>query len=360
MMERPEGQLSDSSTPTTSTSEVMSHQQPQIPVDHGAETTCDGSAHTAGDQGTLAPSDHGDHGDHGDQGEHTAADSSTQTPAKTRKNIPKGKGMNKSQDELPCELENQFILRLPPEHASTVRKILHSGSADMKDKLKIDLSADKRRAVVEVDNVSLSAKLGDLPCVIGSLKTLDKKTFYKTADISQMLVCTAAKPHQSSLEEPVTSTAHDDEKKKEKSYTWKHGITPPLKNVRKKRFRKVTKKVADVKQVEEINSTEEKNISTENKELSDSPVIPPEDTSPECIESPEVEKEVKRLLCSDAEAASARWEVIAEDETKEIESQGTIPGFPIYPGMSGYKQGNNSSGTLVKGKAGASDRIGVD
>lgn len=46
--------------------------------------------------------------------------------------------------------------------------------------------ADARRAVVEVDNVSLAAKLVDLPCVIGSLKTLDKKSFYKTADVSQV------------------------------------------------------------------------------------------------------------------------------------------------------------------------------
>lgn len=47
-------------------------------------------------------------------------------------------------------------------------------------------SADGRHAVVDVEDVSLAAKVVDLPCVIGSLKTLDKKTFYKTADISQV------------------------------------------------------------------------------------------------------------------------------------------------------------------------------
>ena len=46
--------------------------------------------------------------------------------------------------------------------------------------------ADARHAVVEVDNVSLAAKLVDLPCVIGSLKTLDRQSFYKTADVSQV------------------------------------------------------------------------------------------------------------------------------------------------------------------------------
>ncbi|KAM9576890.1 transcription initiation factor TFIID subunit 7-like [Trichechus inunguis] len=233
--------------------------------------------------------------------------------------------MSKSQNEPPIEVENQFILRLPPEYASTVRKIVRSGSITMKDKLKIDLYPDGRRAVVQVEDVSLTAKLVDLPCVIGSLKTLDKKTFYKTADISQMLVCTADGDGDlhSSPEESVTPTdvkgIEKNDGKKQKKYTWKHGITPPLKNVRKRRFRKTTKKQSDIKQMEEISFTE-------------------------YIESPDVEKEVKRLLCSDAEAVSARWEVTAEGETKEIESQGSIPGFEFSSGMTGHKWGRFSSG----------------
>ncbi|XP_060992900.1 transcription initiation factor TFIID subunit 7-like isoform X2 [Dama dama] len=226
--------------------------------------------------------------------------------------------MSRSQDEPPHELENQFILRLPMEHASTVRKMVHSGSSSMKNKLKIDLFSDTRRAVVEVDSVSLAAKLVDLPCVIGSLKTLDRKTFYKTADVSQMLVCTAGAAVHSSSEEPVTSTdlkaIRKTEKQRQKKYTWKHGITPPLKNVRRRRFRKTTKKLPDFKPIEEMDLSEH-------------------------IESPDVEKEVKRLLCSDAEAVSARWEVIADGDTKEIECQGSIPSYAIASGMSDYKQG---------------------
>nr|XP_035933235.1 transcription initiation factor TFIID subunit 7-like isoform X3 [Halichoerus grypus] len=255
--------------------------------------------------------------------------------------------MSKSQDEPPHELENQFILRLPPEHASTVRKILHSRSVAMKDKLKIDLSSDGRHAVVQVEDVSLAAKVVDLPCVIGSLKSLDKKTFYKTADISQMLVCTADGDLHPSPEEPVTSTdlkvIRKNEKKRQKQYVWKHGITPPLKNVRKKRFRKTTKKLTDFKQIEEISFPEVKGIPAKHGVLDDLTDIPPSPTLVQYIESPDVEKEVKRLLGSDAEAVSARWEVIAEDETKEIESQGSIPGFAISSGMSDYKQDRVSS-----------------
>ncbi|KFO33578.1 Transcription initiation factor TFIID subunit 7-like [Fukomys damarensis] len=168
--------------------------------------------------------------------------------------------MSKSQDKLPLEIENQFILRLPPEHASTVRNIIHSRHVTRKDKIKIDLASDECRAVVNVEDVSLSAKLVDLPCVVGSLKTFDKKTFYKTADISQMLVCSAESGDvQSSLEGSSStdpSETRNKERETEKKYIWKHG----------------------------------------------------------------------------------RWEVIADDETKEIESQGCIPGSPVSPGASGYKQ----------------------
>lgn len=46
--------------------------------------------------------------------------------------------------------------------------------------------ADGRHGIVRVDRVPLAAKLVDLPCIIESLKTIDKKTFYKTADICQV------------------------------------------------------------------------------------------------------------------------------------------------------------------------------
>ncbi|XP_035307963.1 transcription initiation factor TFIID subunit 7-like isoform X2 [Cricetulus griseus] len=220
--------------------------------------------------------------------------------------------MSKKRDNRPHELESQFILRLPPEHASTVREIIRSGDPTMKDKLKIDLSPDARHAVVQVDNVSLSARVVDLPCVIGSLKTHDRKTFYKTADVSQMLVCSAEGGGCASPEEPATSagaTATGRQGEMEKNYIWKHGITPPLKNVRKKRFRKPARKLPDAKQSE--------------------------DSCSGYIDSKEVEKEVKRLLRSDAEAISTRWEIVVDEETKAVQSQTHTPGLPVPTEMSG-------------------------
>lgn len=49
--------------------------------------------------------------------------------------------------------------------------------------------ADGRHGIVRVDRVPLACKLVDLPCMIESLKTVDKKTFYKTADVCQVYGC---------------------------------------------------------------------------------------------------------------------------------------------------------------------------
>ncbi|XP_052609808.1 transcription initiation factor TFIID subunit 7-like [Peromyscus californicus insignis] len=215
-------------------------------------------------------------------------------------------------DQPPPELENQFILRLPPEQAARVRQIIRSGNAAVRERLKIDLSPDARHAVLQVDDVSLSARVVDLPCVIGSLKTHDRKTFYKTADISQMLVCSAEGDPRSSPEEPAPAagaTALGHQGETGNKYIWKHGITPPLKNVRKKRFRKPTRKLPDVKQSEGCGGY---------------------------IDSKDVEKEVKRLLRSDAEAISSRWEITVDDDTKAVQSPTCIPGLPVPTEISGH------------------------
>lgn len=75
----------------------------------------------------------------------------------------------------------------------------------MREKRKIHLSPDARHAVVQVNNVSLSARVVDLPSVIVSLKTHDQKTFHQTENISQMLLCSANGDPRSSPEELVPS-----------------------------------------------------------------------------------------------------------------------------------------------------------
>lgn len=187
------------------------------------------------------------------------------------------------------DLEQQFVLRLPPGPAEMLAKDVQSGAVTLKDKLSIEMDSDNRHGHVRYDNYIFNAKLVDLPCIIESLKTVDKKTFYKVADICQMLVCTTDE------EINVEETESPKKKDKDKRYLWNKGITPPLKNVLKRRFRKtLTKKYMD---------------------------------------QPELEKEVRRLFRYDAEAIDVKWEVLAEDEkplsdadqtSGHVEASGTV------------------------------------
>jgi len=176
----------------------------------------------------------------------------------------------RKKDEGVVDQEQQFILRLPPGPAMALKHDVQIGSMNLKDKLLIELSPDSRHGKVTYGGYVFNAKLVDLPCIIESLKTIDRKTFYKTADVCQMLLCTN--------DDDEISIEADNVKKKEKDkrYLWNHGICPPLKNVRKKRFRKVlTKKYQ---------------------------------------EQPDIEKEVKRLFRMDNEAIDIKWEVVVEEE----------------------------------------------
>ncbi|XP_054714659.1 transcription initiation factor TFIID subunit 7-like [Uloborus diversus] len=187
----------------------------------------------------------------------------------------------KSGADAPVELENQFILRLPPTPAASLRAAVRSGVMNLEDRLKIQIENDMRHATVQFDKWTLPAKLHDLPSIIESCKTLDRKIFYKTADICQIMIATEGDASKSDEE---VSPKKKDKDAKDKRYMLPHGITAPLKNVRKRRFRKTLKK--------------------------------------KYVDLPDVEKEVKRLLRTDTEAISVRYEVVnAEDE--KVDNKGS-------------------------------------
>uniref|UniRef100_A0A671MS28 Transcription initiation factor TFIID subunit 7-like n=1 Tax=Sinocyclocheilus anshuiensis TaxID=1608454 RepID=A0A671MS28_9TELE len=218
----------------------------------------------------------------------------------------KGKVGSKSKEDAPHELESQFVLRLPREYASTVRRIVQSSSMNMKDRLTIELHGKycpmvAMGLIVRVDRVPLACKLVDLPSHLQGHNTVNSAAF-----LFKMLVCTLDGDLYPPLEEPTGTTDPTSKKKdkdKDKKFVWNHGITLPL-NTRKRRFRKTAKK--------------------------------------KYIESPDVEKEVKRLLSTDAEAVSVRWEVIAEDEAKEPDNNLSLSNLESSPGTSGHK-GHGSS-----------------
>ena len=194
------------------------------------------------------------------------------------------------------ELEKQFILRLPEEPAQALRHALQAGASNVKERLTIQLEPETetandqqqqqqqqqqqpsrylRKGQVKFDGWNMSAKLMDLPTIIESQKTIDKKTFYKTADICQILVC---RDGEEDVVEPEVTEPEADKKKADKKYQFNHGLCPPLKNCRKRRFRKTLKK--------------------------------------KFVEAPEIEKEVKRLLRVDNEAVEVKYELLTEDDLK--------------------------------------------
>lgn len=190
--------------------------------------------------------------------------------------------------DYPGELESQFILRLPAEPAKTLKELLTTGD-NLKNRLTIQLDDDMRNGEVRLDNWLMQAKVVDLPTVIESLKTIDNKSFYKTADISQMMVCKSEGEQAPAEEESPTKNKKKDPNKVDKKFLHPHGITPPTKNVRKRRFRKTLKKKS--------------------------------------AEAPEIEKEVKRLLRADNEAISVTWEIVNEEDLHDILTE--EPSLPV-------------------------------
>ena len=102
--------------------------------------------------------------------------------------------------------------------------------------------------------IVVKGRLCDLPTIVEAYKTTDKKTFYKSSTISQMLVCCEN-------EKDINPRNEVPGIKDERRFQLLAGLAPPLKNVKKRRFRKVIRK--------------------------------------RHCEAPEVEKELKRLLRED-------------------------------------------------------------
>lgn len=133
-----------------------------------------------------------------------------------------------SDPDEPLAVEEHFVLRVPPEVAPKLKEQVDRRDvpADLWFKFK-----DSRRAVFHVDNKLYGAKLVDLPALLESqrLTGVGGQTV-KVADVSQMLL----------VEEQIREE-HDVTRDKVfniEDFVYPHGITPPLKHVRKRRFRK--------------------------------------------------------------------------------------------------------------------------
>ncbi|CAI9268590.1 unnamed protein product [Lactuca saligna] len=113
-------------------------------------------------------------------------------------------------------MEEQFILRVPPSVAERIDRLLNeSGSESM------DLSfSDGRSGAFIIGEDHFPASLLDLPCIVESYKTYDDNVLIKTADVGQMIM------------------VRDDGDPPPEVVEHRHGLTPPMRDARRRRFRR--------------------------------------------------------------------------------------------------------------------------
>ncbi|KAL5357388.1 TAFII55 protein conserved region-domain-containing protein [Aspergillus floccosus] len=153
-------------------------------------------------------------------------------------NRPVGVGYDSeaSDTEIDPAIEEQFILRmLPGEDCDYLRNAIENRLFNKSEFSFKPLTREGRRAIFRIRHKQYAAALVDLPCIIEGMKSWDRRGWYKSADICQMLlVLGPVSNEREALEYPLPSEVEylDD-----KTLRYAHGLTPPLRWVRKRRFR---------------------------------------------------------------------------------------------------------------------------
>ncbi|KAJ9189813.1 hypothetical protein P3X46_001066 [Hevea brasiliensis] len=118
-------------------------------------------------------------------------------------------------------MEEQFILRVPPSVAERLDRLLSENTPSDEDQsLDLSFSEDGRSSTFVIGNDHFPASLLELPCVVESYKTYDDCALVKTADIGQMIMVREAGDIAPEIVES------------------RHGLNPPMRDARKRRFRR--------------------------------------------------------------------------------------------------------------------------
>ncbi|KAL4591303.1 hypothetical protein LXL04_004261 [Taraxacum kok-saghyz] len=114
-------------------------------------------------------------------------------------------------------MEEQFVLRVPPSVAERIDLLLNE-SADQS--LDLSFSEDGRSGTFVIGDDQFPASLLDLPSILESYKTYDDNVLIKTADIGQMIM------------------VREDRDPAPDGIEYRHGVTPPMRDARRRRFRR--------------------------------------------------------------------------------------------------------------------------
>jgi transcription initiation factor TFIID subunit 7 len=145
-----------------------------------------------------------------------------------------------SDREIDPTIEEEFILRmLPGDDCEYLRAAINDkkigvpisqGGPNIQMKF---FHNEGRRAAVIIKGRPYAATLVDLPCIIEGMKSWDKRGWWKSADICQMLWVFARVDKEEEAKTIPLPNIIDKE-----THQYPHGITPPLHYARKRRFRK--------------------------------------------------------------------------------------------------------------------------
>lgn len=137
-------------------------------------------------------------------------------------------------------IEEAVVLRMVPgQHLDFLRAACEGEQGELKN-VSIKFK-DARRAVVTIHGQLFAAKLVDLPTITEAHKSFDRKNIYKVADVCQMLMVTEPIQYEDDVYKLESTSLEGDA-----GPTVPHGITPPLYNVRRRRFRKrISRKVIE-------------------------------------------------------------------------------------------------------------------
>lgn len=141
----------------------------------------------------------------------------------------------------PTIIDNVILRMVPGDDCTYLREAVANrrfgpvkdGGADVRMRF---LTKDGRRATITIRGRMYAALLVDLPCIIEAMKSWEKKSWWKSADICQMLlVLGQCKNEDEALNYPLPGRKGELD---EKTWAYAHGLTPPMRWVRKRRFRK--------------------------------------------------------------------------------------------------------------------------
>ncbi|CAI6278120.1 unnamed protein product [Periconia digitata] len=171
-------------------------------------------------------------------------------------------------------IEQQFVLRMEPGpdndllrksiEERTIGKKQSEGGPGVQIRF---LDRDGRRSIVTIQGRMYAATMVELPCVIESLKSWNKKDWVKTADVCQMLLVLGRVNSEDEAKKVTRPKTIEPD-----THRFAHGLTPPMNWVRRRRFRP-RKSYLDVERIEsqtEALLAEDEQAHTSKYELIDS------------------------------------------------------------------------------------------